>query len=150
METREKLIGSFVSTAAGHARLSGQLAADMEAAGFEADVYEALAAILESGARVGYCDLASRLVLTASGLTRRIDRLVRLGYAKRETSEKDRRSGFAVITDEGRAAYERMRPVYEESVMRHFGSKITEGEARQLEAIMNRIIKGLDKLHTEG
>jgi DNA-binding MarR family transcriptional regulator len=145
-ETRARVIESFFNVELGQASLSGRLAEDLERRGAELDIYLALRVLAESEAgKVSYCTLAKRLVLTPSGLTRRIDRLVRQGYATREKSQEDRRSGFAALTPEGRREYERVRPIHEESVMRHFGNKLTEGEARQLGAIMKRVLKGLER-----
>lgn len=130
----------------GHGKLSAQLAEALEAHGIELDMYDALAVLYqEPGGKMGFCDLAGRLVLTKSGLTRRMDRLVKQGLAQREANERDKRAGFAVMTDKGREEYERTKPIYEDAVMKYFGSKITEGEARQLVAIMKRITDGIEK-----
>jgi DNA-binding MarR family transcriptional regulator len=136
----------MVTVTGGHGKLSAQLAEALEAHGIELDMYDALAVLAqEPDGKMGFCDLAGRLVLTKSGLTRRMDRLVKQGLARREANEKDKRAGFAVVTEKGRAEYERAKPIYEEAVMKYFGSKITEGEARQLVAIMKRVTDGIDK-----
>lgn len=140
------MVDAMVMVSGGHGRLQEQLAEAMETHGIGLDMYDALAVLAqEEGGKMGFCDLAGRLVLTKSGLTRRMDRLVKKGLARREANEKDKRAGFAVMTEQGRAEYERAKPIYEEAVMKYFGSKITEGEARQLVAIMKRITDGIDK-----
>ncbi|HWL64826.1 MAG TPA: MarR family transcriptional regulator, partial [Actinomycetota bacterium] len=46
------------------------------------------------------CDLAEAVVLTASGLSRRVDRLERAGWVSRERSNEDGRSVETVLTDD--------------------------------------------------
>lgn len=48
-------------------------------------------------------DLASRVVLSPSGVTRAVDRLERKGLVERCVFEGDKRSNLATITAEGRA-----------------------------------------------
>ena len=48
-------------------------------------------------------DLAARLSLAQSGATRVIDRLVERGWVAREIPPDNRRTTYAVLTDEGRA-----------------------------------------------
>src|SRR3954470_17127219 len=47
-------------------------------------------------------DLASRVLLSRSGLTRLVDRLERDGLLERKTCESDARGAFAVLTPRGR------------------------------------------------
>jgi DNA-binding MarR family transcriptional regulator len=64
--------------------------------------------------------LADEIVLSRSGATRLIDRIESDGLLRRERCGSDRRGAYAVITDEGRATLERMRPVYRLAVEEHF------------------------------
>lgn len=62
------------------------------------------------------CDLAELLQLSPSGLTRRLDGLVKAGWVERRPSALDRRVMHAVLTDAGRARLEAAAPVHVESV----------------------------------
>ena len=62
------------------------------------------------------CDLAEILQLSPSGLTRRLDGLVKAGWVERRPSDTDRRVMHAVLTDTGRAKLEAAAPVHVESV----------------------------------
>jgi DNA-binding MarR family transcriptional regulator len=62
------------------------------------------------------CDLAEILQLSPSGLTRRLDGLVKAGWVERRPSELDRRVMHAVLTDAGRDRLEAAAPVHVESV----------------------------------
>jgi DNA-binding MarR family transcriptional regulator len=67
--------------------------------------YEVLVFLSEADDRtMRMCDLADDLQLSPSGLTRRLDGLVRAGFVGREGSVKDRRVMMAVLTKEGLAA----------------------------------------------
>src|SRR5688572_15043928 len=52
------------------------------------------------GHRLRMSDLAAQTTLTASGLTRAVDRLERDGLVRREACEADRRVSYAVLTPE--------------------------------------------------
>src|SRR4029079_7622507 len=70
--------------------------------------------------RLRMCDLAARLHLSPSGLTRRVTGLVKAGYVARQPSELARRVTLAVLTDAGRATLEAAAPVHVAGVRAHF------------------------------
>jgi DNA-binding MarR family transcriptional regulator len=100
--------------------------------------------------RLRMCDLAARLHLSPSGLTRRLDGLVKLGYVAREPSTCDRRVTMAVLTDAGRVTLEAAAPVHVDGVRRHFVEHLTRTQLRQLgaafEALQQR--RGLESVES--
>ena len=78
--------------------LSGQLA-EHGLSGVEAGVALRLARSPERSLRMS--DLALQCDLSASGLTRVVDRLERAGLVSREACATDRRVTYAALTDEG-------------------------------------------------
>jgi DNA-binding MarR family transcriptional regulator len=70
--------------------------------------------------RLRMCDLADRLHLSPSGLTRRLDGLVRQGLVARQPSDEDRRATLAVLTPAGRARLEAAAPDHVAGVRRAF------------------------------
>jgi DNA-binding MarR family transcriptional regulator len=50
-----------------------------------------------------------------------------------------------VLTEKGREAREAAWPKYREAIRKHFGDRMTEGEARQLGAVMKRVLESLEK-----
>ena len=71
------------------------------------------------------CDLAGMLNLSPSGITRRLDGLVKAGLVSRERSEADGRVMLGVLTPKG---YEKLRavaPQHLESVREHFIDRLT-------------------------
>jgi DNA-binding MarR family transcriptional regulator len=141
------VVQAFALFMVAHSRLTKAIEAAMaESGGLTLDLYDVLVTLEDApGQKLRFNELADRIVLSPSGLTRRIDRLVRLGYVKREACETDRRSGYAVLTDEGRQARERAWPTLQAVIDRTFRSRMSEGEARQLGAVMRRIVEGLEQ-----
>ncbi len=92
-----------------HAALEAEL---VEGFGISEGDYGVLVNLSEApGRRLRMCDLAARLHLSPSGLTRRLDGLVREGLVAREPSADDRRVTLAVLTDAGMARLEAAAPV---------------------------------------
>jgi DNA-binding MarR family transcriptional regulator len=82
--------------------------------------------------RLRMCDLAERLHLSPSGLTRRIDGLVRASMVRREQAPDDRRVIWAVLTPEGRRRIEEAAPDHVESVRRNVFDHLSRAQTREL------------------
>ncbi|MGH9134593.1 MAG: MarR family winged helix-turn-helix transcriptional regulator [Ilumatobacteraceae bacterium] len=82
--------------------------------------------------RMRMCDLAVALQLSPSGLTRRLDGLVRNGFVTRVGSDEDRRVMLAVLTPSGLAALEAAAPIHVDSVRRRILDHL---DARQIDAM---------------
>ena len=103
--------------------------------------YEVLLYLAESDeGRLRMGELADKLLLSRSGLTRLVDRLERRGLVSRERCKEDARGFFAHITPEGRALFEATRPDHLDGVRRHFLSRLNEGEMDELAAVWRRIL----------
>lgn len=91
-------------------------------------------------------ELANRILLSRSGLTRLIDRLEMRGWVRREECPEDRRGAFAVLTPEGQAARRDSWPVLEASMKRHFKDRLHDDEDLEAFARVCRAIAfGIDK-----
>ncbi len=83
--------------------------------------YEVLVFLSEApDNRMRMCDLAASLRLSPSGLTRRLDGMVKLGWVSRASCDNDRRVMYAHLTAAGRAKMEAAAPDHVASVRRHF------------------------------
>ena len=108
--------------------------------------YQVLVFLSEAEARrERMCDLAGRLQLSPSGLTRRLDGLVRAGWVRREPSPHDRRVMLAVLTDEGLGKLEEAAPDHVRSVRRHVLDRLTPEQVRALGDIFGSLRQGLDE-----
>jgi DNA-binding MarR family transcriptional regulator len=89
--------------------------------------------------RLRMCDLAVRLHLSPSGLTRRLDGLVKAGYVARQPSEQDRRVTLAVLTDAGRSTLEAAAPVHVAGVRANFVDHLSRTQLGQLGAAFDAL-----------
>jgi DNA-binding MarR family transcriptional regulator len=125
-----------------HATLLRRLDAELEAAhGLPVTSYEVLMNVGDAeGERMRMYDIASRVLLSRSGLTRLVDRLEKLGYVRRESCPDDARGAFAVLTPAGRKALDAARTTHlagvRESFLRHF----SEAEQDQLGDFWQRLL----------
>jgi DNA-binding MarR family transcriptional regulator len=90
-------------------------------------------------------ELAERVVLSRSGLTRLVDRLETEGLLRRDRSGTDRRGAYAVITKQGIAALRRTWPVYARGIAKYFAGWLTLEESQLLEAALRRILQAASR-----
>lgn len=102
--------------------------------------YEVLAAVAEAPEqRLRMGDLAEILVITRGGLTKLVDRLVKAGLLERTFCESDRRVSYATLCPAGKDLLAEMRPVIVGELEAAFSANISEGEAGQLTATLDRV-----------
>src|SRR3954451_12950927 len=91
-----------------HARVTRQLDAQMRSEhGLSVSAYEVLMFLADApDHRLRMSEIADRVLLSRSGLTRLVDRLVVLGYVTRCAAEGDGRGAFAELTDAGVQKFE--------------------------------------------
>lgn len=95
--------------------------------------YQVLVYLSEAESRsMRMCDLADLLQLSPSGLTRRLDGLVKTGYVSREASTQDRRVMKAQLTDAGYDSLRATAPHHVASVRRHVFDHL---DAQQVDAM---------------
>lgn len=90
--------------------------------------------------RLRMSDLAQSLLLSKSGVTRLVDRMEEAGLVTRGTCPSDRRGSFAVITVQGRSAFEEAAPVHFAGVDEHFLSLLNKAEARALTTALGKVL----------
>ena len=111
------------------ARLDAELERDH---GLPLSSYEVLMYLNDAGGRLRMGDLAGKLLLSRSGLTRLVDRLVKQGFVLRERSEDDARGYFAVLTDAGGRKLSAARPDHLAGVREHFLEHLDEADRAAL------------------
>jgi DNA-binding MarR family transcriptional regulator len=82
--------------------------------------------------RLRMCDLAAQLSLSPSGLTRRLDGLVRQGLVVREPSAEDRRVILATLTPAGASRLREAAPDHVEGVRRAFLDHLSRADVTAL------------------
>ena len=89
-------------------------------------------------------ELAQRIVLSRSNLTRLADRLESAGLLAREACPNDRRGNFCVITDAGRAMRKKMWPVYRDQIKVLFSDRIDDKQAKVMGDGLTAILRALE------
>ncbi len=84
-------------------------------------------------------DLAGRLRLSPSGITRRIDGMTRAGLVERKQCPSDRRGSNAVLTEEGLRRLREAAPTHVRGVRAHFIDQLTERQIGNLATALTSV-----------
>lgn len=118
-------------------RLSGELQAEH---GLSVNDYEALYVLAHAeGRRMRRVDLARRLVLTPSGVTRLLEGLERAGLVERAACEADLRVTYAQLTDDGAARLEAASCSHVGSVRALFEGSLSNDEIDALVQLLGKL-----------
>jgi DNA-binding MarR family transcriptional regulator len=124
--------------------LVGAIERDLAEHGLTLGDYQVLVYLSEAEDRsMRMCDLADRLQLSPSGLTRRLDGLVSTGYVKREPSTQDRRVMMAQLTESGFETLREAAPSHVDSVRRHIFDHLDDSQVEAMASIFTAIAAGL-------
>ena len=139
-------IEAFVRLVRGHSAvtraLNAQLVADH---GLTINDYEALLHLARAeDRRMRRVDLAERLILTASGVTRLLDGLEEAGYVDRAACASDRRVTYAVLTGAGVAKLREASKTHVADIRKIFETRFNAEELDQLVALLERLPHAAD------
>jgi DNA-binding MarR family transcriptional regulator len=102
--------------------------------------YEALLFLAWSpGRRMRMGELAGRVLITLSGVTRLIGRLEREGLVRRERSSEDGRGHYAVLTEAGLLRLREAHPTHLAGVRQLFLQHFNEEELQTLAGFWDRV-----------
>ena len=123
-----------------HARVTQQLDAQMRAEhGLSVSAYEVLMFLADAPEhRMRMSNIAQRVLLSRSGCTRLVDRLVELGYVTRCAASTDGRGLYGELTDAGLAKTESARATHRAGVRRFFLDRLTSTDEIALGDIWSR------------
>lgn len=85
-------------------------------------------------------DLAAGLRLSPSGITRRIDGLVREGLVERRQCPSDRRGSNAVLTEKGLSRLNEAAPTHVRGVRSHFVDQLSERQLANLTSALSAVV----------
>jgi DNA-binding MarR family transcriptional regulator len=124
-----------------HATIIRALEAELEAEqGLALSDFDVLAQLNVAGGTLRMRDLADRVLLSRSGLTRRIDRLEAIGYVERTACETDRRGSYARLTDAGRDRLLTAMPVHVRGIADHFIAPLDADELATIGATLAKVV----------
>ena len=119
-------------------RLEAELEADGQISLADLDVLMQLANA--EGRRLRMSELADTILLSRSGMTRRIDRLEAAGLVQRHECAADRRGAFAGITQVGLARLRSARPTHMRGIEEHFISRLDDDDLVAIRAALSKLI----------
>lgn len=123
-----------------HAALTRELSARLVTDhGLTINDYEALLHLSREESGMRRVDLAEKLVLTPSGVTRLLDGLERDGWVRKGECESDARVTYAVLTDEGRELLERAGRTHVTQIGEIFEERFSAEELEQLVDLLGRL-----------
>jgi DNA-binding MarR family transcriptional regulator len=123
-----------------HATLLRRLDAELDdAAGIGIADFDVLIQLERAGGELRMSELADRVLLSRSGLTRRVDRLQDVGWVTRRVCSDDRRGAHATLTPAGREQLLAAVPTHLAGIAEHFVARLDEDDLERLETIMDRL-----------
>lgn len=139
-------IGIWRSFLRAHASVLRELERELTEAGLPLGWYDVLLQLAEApGRRLRMAELAERVLLSRSGLTRLVDRLQTEGFVRREPSRDDARGTFTVLTRDEFEALRRTAPVHLAGVRDHWLAHYTDDELRVLGGLLERLAPQADE-----
>ena len=85
-------------------------------------------------------ELAESVLLTRSGITRLVDRMIVAELVLREPCPGDRRGYYAVITPKGLDAIEKIGPDHSKDARESFLGHITDEEAAVMDQVFKKVL----------
>ena len=122
-----------------HATLMRRLEVDLaQATGLALADFDVLAQLARAGGELRMTDLAARALISRSGMTRRVARLVEEGLVGRANTNADARGVVVALTDAGVARLTEAAPVHLHGVSDLF---VTQLDDQELAALKNALDK---------
>lgn len=139
-------IGVWRSFLRAHAGVLRELERELLAeTGMSLGWYDVLLQLAEApGRRLRMAELADRVLLSRSGLTRLIDRLQAEGLVRREPSPDDARGTFTVLTPAGMARLRAAAPVHLAGIRKYWLAHFSDDDLRRLGALLGRVDPSVD------
>jgi DNA-binding MarR family transcriptional regulator len=124
-----------------HAAVTQQLGTQLlTAQGLSINDYETLAALSRApGQRMRRIDLARRLLLTPSGVTRLLDGLTNSGFVERTSSDADLRVAYAQLTGAGAAKLEAASGEHVDAIHKLLENHLSAAELTQLADLLGKL-----------
>jgi len=123
-----------------HATLMRQLEIDLEReTGLALADFDVLAQLALAGGELRMTELAARVLISRSGMTRRVARLVDEGLVRRDTAGTDGRGVVVALTDAGVARLTDAAPVHVRGVSELFVAQLDDHELAALKSALDKV-----------
>ena len=124
-----------------HATLMRRLDTDLvRETGLALADFDVLAQLAEANGELRMTELADRALISRSGMSRRVARLVDEGLLRRERAGTDARGVVVTLTDAGIARLRETAPVHARGISELFVAQLDDQELAVLERALNKVI----------
>jgi DNA-binding MarR family transcriptional regulator len=133
-------LGAWQALLRAHATLMRQLETDLEKeTGLALADFDVLAQLATAGGELRMTELAARALISRSGMTRRVARLVDEGLVRRANADADARGVVVVLTEAGVARLTETAPVHMRGVRDLFVERLSDQELSVLESALEKV-----------
>jgi len=134
-------LGAWDSFLRAHATLMRRLDTDLEReTGLPLADFDVLAQLAAGHGELRMTELADRALISRSGMSRRVARLVDEGLVRRAKADTDGRGIVVAITDRGIARLAETAPIHLRGVSNLFAERLDDQELALLECALNKVI----------
>jgi DNA-binding MarR family transcriptional regulator len=124
-----------------HATLMRLLDTDLEReTGLALADFDVLAQLAKAHGRLRITELAARALISRSGMSRRVARLVGEGFVRRERASTDARGVVVALTEEGVVRLAEAAPVHARGISTLFISQLNDRELAMIERALSKLI----------
>ena len=133
-----------------HHGLMTVLGEELEEIGLPLAFYDVLVQLTEAGPNgLRMVDLARRVLISKSGLTRLVDRMAGQGLVRRQPSPEDGRGYYVVATRLGWNVLRSASPRHLRGIAKHFTSLLTDEELAVIGNAMTRVAESSRRAHSD-
>src|SRR5438093_4016520 len=132
---------AWASLLRANATLLRQLDTDLEReTGLALADFDVLAQLARAKGELRITELAERALISRSGMTRRVARLVDEGLVRRDRASSDARGVVVALTKAGMARLGETAPVHARGISKLFVAQLDDQELALLERALNKVI----------
>jgi len=133
-------LGAWRSLLQAHATLIRQLEMDLATeTGLALADFDVLAQLALAGGELRMTELAAKALISRSGMTRRVTRLVEDGLVRRANADTDARGVVVALTDAGLARLTETAPVHARGIAKLFVAQLDDEELAVLERALDKV-----------
>jgi DNA-binding MarR family transcriptional regulator len=124
-----------------HATLMRRLEVELaQETGLALADFDVLAQLANAGGELRMTELAVRALISRSGMTRRVARLVDEGLVRRANADGDARAVVVALTDAGVARLTETAPVHLRGVSERFVAQLDDQELTVLKSALDKVV----------
>jgi len=123
-----------------HATLVRQLETDLEKeTGLALADFDVLAQLAGAGGELRMTELADRALISRSGMTRRVARLVEVGLVRRANADADARAVVVALTGAGVTRLTDTAPIHARGISDLFVARLDDQELANLKSALDKV-----------